>query len=56
MRDVTGARTRLRAVRRRHRHAAIEGFAPGSYAFAVEGMEPKAFTVTEGGKALVELP
>jgi protocatechuate 3,4-dioxygenase beta subunit len=36
--------------------ATIEGLAPGSYTLAVEGMEPKAFTVTEGGKALVELP
>ena len=37
-------------------YATIEGLAPGSYTLAVEGMEPKAFTVTEGGKALVELP
>lgn len=37
-------------------HATIEGLAPGSYTLAVEGMEPKTFSVTEGGKALVELP
>ncbi|MBP7674953.1 MAG: carboxypeptidase regulatory-like domain-containing protein [Thermoanaerobaculia bacterium] len=37
-------------------YATIEGLAPGSYTLSVEGMEPKAFSVTEGGKALVELP
>ncbi len=37
-------------------YATVEGLAPGSYTLAVEGMEPKAFTVTEGGKTLVELP
>ena len=37
-------------------YATIEGLAPGSYTLSVEGMEPKAFTVTEGGKTLVELP
>ena len=37
-------------------YATIEGLVPGSYTLAVEGMEPKAFSVTEGGKTLVELP
>ncbi len=37
-------------------YATIEGLAPGSYTLSVEGMEPKAFTVTEGGKTFVELP
>ncbi|HQN06023.1 MAG TPA: carboxypeptidase-like regulatory domain-containing protein [Thermoanaerobaculia bacterium] len=37
-------------------YATIEGLAPGSYTLSVEGMEPKAFSVVEGGKALVELP
>lgn len=34
----------------------VENLAPGSYTLAVEGMEPKAFTVTEGGKTVVVLP
>jgi hypothetical protein len=34
----------------------VENLVPGSYTLAVEGMEPKAFTVTEGGKTVVVLP
>ncbi len=37
-------------------YALIENLVPGSYTLAVEGMEPRAFTVQEGGKTLVELP
>lgn len=34
----------------------LENLAPGSYTLAVEGLAPKGFTVTEGGRTLVELP
>jgi len=34
----------------------LENVAPGSYTLAVEGIAPKGFTVTEGGRAVVELP
>ncbi|MBK9375627.1 MAG: carboxypeptidase regulatory-like domain-containing protein [Holophagales bacterium] len=34
----------------------LENLAPGSYTLAVEGVAPKAFTVTEGGRTVVELP
>ena len=34
----------------------LENVAPGSYTLAVEGVAPKAFTVTEGGRTVVELP
>ena len=36
--------------------ATISNLAPGSYTLAVEGVAPKGFTVTEGGKTVVELP
>ena len=36
--------------------ATIPNLAPGSYTLAVEGAAPKGFTVTEGGKTVVELP
>ncbi len=36
--------------------ATIENLAPGSYTLAVEGVAPKGFTVTEGGRTVVELP
>ena len=36
--------------------AAIEGLAPGSDSLVGEGMEPKASSVMERGKALVVLP
>ncbi len=34
----------------------LENLAPGSYTLAVEGVAPKGFTVTEGGRTVVELP
>jgi protocatechuate 3,4-dioxygenase beta subunit len=34
----------------------VENLAPGSYTLAVEGIAPKGFSVTEGGRTLVELP
>lgn len=34
----------------------LPNLAPGSYTLGVEGAAPKAFTVTEGGRTLVELP
>jgi len=34
----------------------LPNLAPGSYSVAVEGMAPKVFTVTEGGRTVVELP
>ncbi len=34
----------------------VENLAPGSYTLAVEGVAPKGFTVTEGGRTVVELP
>ena len=34
----------------------VENIAPGSYTLAVEGAAPKGFTVTEGGRTVVELP
>ena len=34
----------------------IPNLAPGSYTLTVEGAAPKGFTVTEGGKTVVELP
>jgi protocatechuate 3,4-dioxygenase beta subunit len=34
----------------------VENLAPGSYTLAVEGVAPKGFTVTEGGRSVVELP
>jgi hypothetical protein len=36
--------------------ATIQNLAPGSYTLAVDGVAPKGFTVTEGGRTLVELP
>jgi len=36
--------------------ATITHLAPGSYTLAVEGVAPKGFTVTEGGRTVVELP
>ena len=36
--------------------ATIANLAPGSYTLSVEGVAPKGFTVTEGGKTVVELP
>ena len=36
--------------------ATLANLAPGSYSLAVEGAAPKSFTVTEGGKTVVELP
>jgi hypothetical protein len=36
--------------------ASIQNLAPGSYTLAVEGVAPKGFTVTEGGRTVVELP
>lgn len=36
--------------------AVVENLAPGNYTLAVEGVAPKAFTVTEGGRTVVELP
>jgi len=34
----------------------VENLAPGSYTLSVEGVAPKGFTVTEGGRTVVELP
>lgn len=34
----------------------LENLAPGSYTLAAEGVAPKGFTVTEGGRTVVELP
>lgn len=34
----------------------LENLAPGSYTLAAEGVAPKGFTVTEGGRTIVELP
>lgn len=34
----------------------VENLAPGSYTIAAEGTAPKGFTVTEGGRTVVELP
>ncbi len=36
--------------------ATLGNVAPGSYTIAVEGVAPKGFTVTEGGRTVVELP
>ena len=36
--------------------ATLPNLAPGSYTIAVEGIAPKGFTVTEGGRTAVELP
>ena len=36
--------------------ATIANLAPGRYTLAVEGAAPKGFTVTEGGRTVVELP
>jgi hypothetical protein len=36
--------------------ATLGNLAPGTYTLAVEGVAPKAFTVTEGGRTVVELP
>ena len=36
--------------------ATLEHLAPGSYSLAVEGVAPKGFTVSEGGRTVVELP
>ena len=36
--------------------ATLSNLAPGSYTLAVEGLAPKGFTVTEGGRTAVELP
>ena len=34
----------------------LENLAPGSYTLAVDGVAPKGFTVTEGGRTVVDLP
>ncbi len=34
----------------------LENLAPGSYTLAADGVAPKGFTVTEGGRTVVELP
>ena len=34
----------------------LGNLAPGSYTLAVEGVAPKGFTVTEGGRTVVDLP
>jgi protocatechuate 3,4-dioxygenase beta subunit len=34
----------------------LSNLTPGSYTLAVEGVAPKGFTVTEGGRTVVELP
>jgi hypothetical protein len=36
--------------------ATLGNVAPGSYTLAVDGVAPKGFTVTEGGRTVVELP
>ena len=36
--------------------ALVDHLAPGSYTLAAEGVAPKGFTVTEGGRTVVELP
>ena len=36
--------------------ATLSNVAPGSYTIAIEGVAPKGFTVTEGGRTVVELP
>ena len=36
--------------------ATLSNVAPGAYSIAVEGVAPKGFTVTEGGRTVVELP
>jgi hypothetical protein len=63
LRDATGRPHALRAFGEEGRVfipasgvATLANVAPGSYTFSVEGVAPKGFTVTEGGRTVVELP
>jgi hypothetical protein len=63
LRDATGRPHALRAFGEEGRVfipasgvATLANVAPGSYTLAVEGVAPKGFTVTEGGRTVVELP